>query len=189
MWHSSRCLLGHCGANLDRLSGELLVDNAIRHNVDNGQIDIVAETRAGSAILRVVNTGPVVPPEDVERLFEPFRKACADRTRSTERTGLGLSVVRVVAIATARPSSSSRDQMEARKSRWPSPRRRAARLRRRDPTSRRRSEPETTARACVTRGAMSLLATVPTTPCRKAAVPWRPFRPPSRSPRGTGWRT
>jgi signal transduction histidine kinase len=76
-----------------------LVDNAIRHNVDNGQVDIAIATRAGSAVLRVVNTGPVVPSEDIERLFEPFRKAGADRTRSTDGNGLGLSIVRAVADA------------------------------------------------------------------------------------------
>jgi len=76
-----------------------LVDNAIRHNVDNGQVDIATATRAGSAVLRVVNTGPVVPPEDIERLFEPFRKAGADRTRSNDGNGLGLSIVRAVADA------------------------------------------------------------------------------------------
>ena len=76
-----------------------LVDNAIRHNVDNGQVDIVTGTRSGSAVLSVVNTGPVVPPADVERLFEPFRTAGIDRTRSDDRHGLGLSIVRAVVDA------------------------------------------------------------------------------------------
>ena len=76
-----------------------LVDNALQHNVDGGQVDVVTATRAGSAVVSVVNTGPVVPPADVERLFEPFRKAGADRTRSNDGHGLGLSIVRAVADA------------------------------------------------------------------------------------------
>ena len=76
-----------------------LVDNAIRHNVDNGQVEVVTGTRSGSAVLSVVNTGPVVPSEDVERLFEPFRKAGGDRTRSNDGSGLGLSIVRAVVDA------------------------------------------------------------------------------------------
>ena len=76
-----------------------LVDNAIRHNVENGQVEIVTGTRSGSAVLSVVNTGPVVPSEDVERLFEPFRKAGGDRTRSNDGSGLGLSIVRAVVDA------------------------------------------------------------------------------------------
>jgi signal transduction histidine kinase len=76
-----------------------LVDNAIRHNVDSGQVEVLTGTRSGSAVLSVVNTGPVVAPEDVARLFEPFRKAGADRTRSNDGSGLGLSIVRAVVDA------------------------------------------------------------------------------------------
>jgi signal transduction histidine kinase len=76
-----------------------LVDNAVRHNVDSGQVEVLTGTRSGSAVLSVVNTGPVVAPEDVARLFEPFRKAGADRTRSNDGSGLGLSIVRAVVDA------------------------------------------------------------------------------------------
>ena len=76
-----------------------LVDNALRHNVEHGRVEVTTATRAGSAVFSVVNTGPVVPPADVERLFEPFRRAGADRTRSNDGHGLGLSIVRAVAAA------------------------------------------------------------------------------------------
>jgi signal transduction histidine kinase len=76
-----------------------LVDNALRHNVERGRVEVTTATRAGSALLSVVNTGPLVPPEDVERLFEPFRKTGAARTRSNDGHGLGLSIVRAVADA------------------------------------------------------------------------------------------
>jgi signal transduction histidine kinase len=74
-----------------------LVDNALHHNVDGGRVKVATETQAGSAVLSVVNTGQVVPSEDVERLFEPFRKGGAARTRSVDGHGLGLSIVRAVA--------------------------------------------------------------------------------------------
>jgi signal transduction histidine kinase len=76
-----------------------LVDNALRHNVDGGRVDVATEVRAGSAVLSVVNTGPLVLPEDVERLFEPFRRAGADRMSSKDGHGLGLSIVQAVADA------------------------------------------------------------------------------------------
>ena len=74
-----------------------LLDNALRHNLEGGRVAITTGMQAGRAVLAIVNTGPLVPPEDVERLFEPFRKAGADRTRSNDGHGLGLAIVRAVA--------------------------------------------------------------------------------------------
>jgi signal transduction histidine kinase len=76
-----------------------LVDNGLHHNVDGGSVYVATETRAGRAVVSVTNTGPVVPAEDVERLFEPFRRAGTDRTRTGDGHGLGLSIVRAVADA------------------------------------------------------------------------------------------
>ncbi|WP_432843479.1 sensor histidine kinase [Dactylosporangium sp. CA-092794] len=83
----------------ESLAGSLvanLVDNALRHNVDGGRI---AVTTAGSA-LTVANTGPVVPPDQVERLFQPFQRLGADRVRAaSDGHGLGLAIVRAIAQA------------------------------------------------------------------------------------------
>ena len=76
-----------------------LVDNGLRHNVDGGSLQVVAETRAGQAVVSVTNTGPMVSSEDVDRLFEPFRRAGDDRTRTRDGHGLGLSIVRAVTEA------------------------------------------------------------------------------------------
>jgi signal transduction histidine kinase len=50
-----------------------------------------------SALVSIANTGPVIPPEQVHRLFEPFRRL--DRTGVDDHHGLGLSIVRAIAIA------------------------------------------------------------------------------------------
>jgi signal transduction histidine kinase len=76
-----------------------LVDNALRYNVDHGRVDVATDTRVGRAVLSVVNTGPMVPPDDIERLFEPFRRLGADRTSREDGHGLGLSIVQAVAGA------------------------------------------------------------------------------------------
>jgi signal transduction histidine kinase len=76
-----------------------LVDNAIRHNVRNGDVEVTAQHRSGHAVLTVVNTGPVVPGSEVERLLRPFQRDATDRTTHGEGVGLGLSIV--LAIATA----------------------------------------------------------------------------------------
>jgi signal transduction histidine kinase len=74
-----------------------LVDNALRHNRERGRIDVVTEARANKAVISVTNTGPAVPPGDVDRLLEPFRRGGSERTGGHEGHGLGLSIVRAIA--------------------------------------------------------------------------------------------
>ncbi|WP_411075412.1 ATP-binding protein [Streptomyces sp. cmx-4-7] len=71
-----------------------LVANAIVHNVPGGFVDV----RVAGGVLTVVNTGPVVPPDGVEILFEPFRRG-EGRDRTGPGAGLGLSIVRSIAAA------------------------------------------------------------------------------------------
>ena len=94
---------------LERLAGNL-VENAVRHNVDGGWVRVDTATVAGRARLAVESSGPVVPPEDVDALFEPFRRHGTART-ARSGAGLGLAIVRAVAqvhggtaVATARPA-------------------------------------------------------------------------------------
>ncbi|MFC5748574.1 sensor histidine kinase [Actinomadura rugatobispora] len=76
-----------------------LVENAIRHNRDGGEVWIATGRRDGAAELVVANTGPAVPPYEVQTIFEPFRRLRQDRVRSDRGSGLGLSIVRAVATA------------------------------------------------------------------------------------------
>ena len=76
-----------------------LVDNAIRHNVPGGEVEVVAGPAAAGARIAVRNTGPVVPPTEVDRLFEPFRQLGAERTGHGEGHGLGLAIVHAIAAA------------------------------------------------------------------------------------------
>jgi signal transduction histidine kinase len=90
---------------LERLVANL-VDNAARHNVPDGLVTVGTATHNGTGELRVSNTGPVVPADRVDALFEPF-------TRLDERTGdgvgLGLALVASIsAIHHATISAASR---------------------------------------------------------------------------------
>ncbi|MEV5826284.1 ATP-binding protein [Spirillospora sp. NPDC052242] len=76
-----------------------LVENAIKHNADGGELWIRTGLLDGYATVQVENTGPVVPAYEVERLFEPFRRLNADRVESAKGAGLGLSIVRSVVLA------------------------------------------------------------------------------------------
>src|SRR5579859_2752378 len=84
-----------------------LIDNAVRHNVPDGWVQVATGIRGGMAFIDVANGGPLIPPELVPALFEPFRRL-GDRAGSPDGMGLGLSIVRSVALAhrghaTARP--------------------------------------------------------------------------------------
>ncbi|HEX3650207.1 MAG TPA: HAMP domain-containing sensor histidine kinase [Pseudonocardiaceae bacterium] len=84
-------------ALLERVAGNLL-ENAIRHNVDSGWIDVRTEADDQWSALRVSSSGRPVPADRVTELFEPFRRGGVDRTAQSG-TGLGLSIVRAVVSA------------------------------------------------------------------------------------------
>ena len=60
---------------------------------------VVIVTPGQDTALTVRNTGPEVPEERIGELFEPFRRLHTARTRSSQSTGLGLSIVASIARA------------------------------------------------------------------------------------------
>ncbi|HTU76074.1 MAG TPA: HAMP domain-containing sensor histidine kinase [Trebonia sp.] len=76
-----------------------LMDNAIRHNVDGGQVRVTTAARDGGGCLSICNSGPVIQPDDVGRLLEPFRQLGGQRTRHDGGHGLGLAIVSAIASA------------------------------------------------------------------------------------------
>jgi signal transduction histidine kinase len=82
-----------------------LVHNAMRHNVPDGTggwVDVVTYDQGDHGLLVVANSGPVVPPEVVESLFEPFRRLRAEGAppkQGDRGAGLGLSIVRSIVRA------------------------------------------------------------------------------------------
>jgi signal transduction histidine kinase len=82
----------------ERLAANL-VDNALRHNVPGGRIEITTSTRSSRAVLCVANTGTEIPAAAVDRLFRPFQRLGTDRPSRAEGTGLGLSIVQAIADA------------------------------------------------------------------------------------------
>ena len=83
------------GVLLERLVANLL-DNAERYNIVGGTVAIWTTAHDATSVLRVVNTGPVIPAGMVERLFLPFTRL-NDRTR---HDGFGLGLALVSSIAT-----------------------------------------------------------------------------------------
>jgi signal transduction histidine kinase len=74
-----------------------LIDNAIRYNWPGGRVKIATGSRGGRPFLEVSNTGPVVPPDQAGRLFQPFQRM--DRARTSSGLGVGLAIVSAIAAA------------------------------------------------------------------------------------------
>jgi len=71
-----------------------LVDNAIHYTPPGGTVDVEAALDRGQVCLIVTDTGPGIPAEERERVFDRFyRRAAAGGPGS----GLGLAIVRKIA--------------------------------------------------------------------------------------------
>ena len=82
---------------LRRALGNLLA-NAVRFADPGTTISMVAEHRAAGTAVYVENRGPQIEPHHLERLFDRFYRADASRQRSSESSGLGLSIVRSIML-------------------------------------------------------------------------------------------
>jgi PAS domain S-box-containing protein len=68
-----------------------LLGNAIKFTEEGG-VSLTVEHGEGALRFRVRDTGPGIPAEDLDRVFEPFWQAEPGRVRESGGTGLGLSV-------------------------------------------------------------------------------------------------
>lgn len=80
---------------LRRALGNLLA-NALRYADPGTAISTVAEQTPDGTALYVENRGPTIEPHHLERIFDRFYRADASRHRSSESSGLGLSIVRSI---------------------------------------------------------------------------------------------
>jgi len=88
-----------------------LVSNAIRHNVDGGRVEVSTAVIDAHAVLKVRNTGPLIPPDEVDRLFQPFQRLGTQRLRQGDGHGLGLAIARaIVNVHNAQLTANARPQ-------------------------------------------------------------------------------
>lgn len=66
-----------------------LVDNALRHSRTTVEVRTAAE--ADAAVIEVLDRGPGIPPEEAERMLQPFTRL--EGARTGPGTGLGLAIV------------------------------------------------------------------------------------------------
>jgi heavy metal sensor kinase len=75
-----------------------LVENAIKYTPAGDKVELSLTTDDGHAVLAVQDTGIGITPADAERIFEPFVRLDAARTRETGGTGLGLAIARAIVL-------------------------------------------------------------------------------------------
>jgi len=76
-----------------------LIRNALVHTPTGTPLEIAVTTVDGTAHLTVADHGSGLKAEDRERIFEPFYRADASRSRDSGGAGLGLSIVNAVVVA------------------------------------------------------------------------------------------
>ena len=82
---------------LRRAIGNVL-SNAIRHSAPNTSLRVRISEGAGQVTMQIENTGDMIPPEYLERIFDRFFRLDTARQRS-DGTGLGLAIARSIIMA------------------------------------------------------------------------------------------
>jgi signal transduction histidine kinase len=76
-----------------------LIDNALRHNVPHGTLSLHVTSGDGGSTLKIANTGPVIPPDEIGRLLQPFQRLSSRRPADDNGLGLGLAIVAAITSA------------------------------------------------------------------------------------------
>ena len=74
-----------------------LLSNGVKFTEPRGRILISSVLHdSGDLVLSISDTGVGIPPEQVEKVLEPFEQVADHLTRENEGTGLGLPIVRAL---------------------------------------------------------------------------------------------
>ncbi len=98
--HIDLGVVGATDANIETQEVDLktmiknLVDNAIRYTPQGGRVDLSVQTTPGYLILHVDDTGPGIPANERQRVFDPFYRILGN---DEPGSGLGLSIVKTIA--------------------------------------------------------------------------------------------
>ena len=100
----------HVNLDVDRIEQVFtnLIDNAIRHTPEEGNVTLRVVKYGDVCQLTVSDTGDGIPEEDLPFIFERFYKADKARTRVKGGTGLGLSIAKNIIDAHGGVISASR---------------------------------------------------------------------------------
>lgn len=91
------CISGN--ASLAQEMAYNLIENAVRYNREGGSVEVEVREVAGAeasrrVVVRVSDTGPGIPEDAREKVFERFFRLEKSRSKETGGTGLGLAIVK-----------------------------------------------------------------------------------------------
>lgn len=75
-----------------------LIENAIKYTGEGGIVSIRLDVGGGMAVVSVEDTGEGIEPAELEHIFDRFYRVDKARARETGGTGLGLYIVRKIAL-------------------------------------------------------------------------------------------
>lgn len=75
-----------------------LIENAIKYNKPGGTVFVSVKQADENVILEVADTGSGIPEDCMEHIFEPFFRVDKSRSRQMGGVGLGLALVREIAL-------------------------------------------------------------------------------------------
>lgn len=84
-----------CNSQIRQLVA-ILLDNAIKHSTENGEINVVLKRQKNDIILEVSNKGKEISKDAQEKIFERFYREDKSRNRDTNRYGLGLAIAKSI---------------------------------------------------------------------------------------------
>lgn len=73
-----------------------IIENALRYTPEGGSITLSAKMDQDAVDMRVQDTGPGVPPEELEAIFERFHRIEASRSRDAGGSGLGFAIAKSI---------------------------------------------------------------------------------------------
>lgn len=71
-----------------------LVGNAVKFTPAGGSVSVLARSRGDEALIDVIDSGPGVPPEERDSIFDSFFRGRAKASARVEGSGLGLAIAR-----------------------------------------------------------------------------------------------
>lgn len=88
----------NCNSDEVKQLSSILLDNAIKHSEQSGEIKVTLKTIKNDIIFKVMNKGTPIPQGQEEKIFERFYRVDEARSRQENRYGLGLAIAKNIVL-------------------------------------------------------------------------------------------